>query len=501
RFYHQPALVEQITQRVFDEIFASSRPVEKLDIIPLAHRQSIFDRVPLDTPIEDLSFMAYDLETTGFAAHFGDVPVSMAAVRESLQKTENPDGTVTWARANDRIGELNARNRLGFNAFGSQQKVPKTAADIHGLTHDKLKDEPPLQDALKQFHALAQKEGKMAVPLAHNTKFDAPFLDLQLAKPRHAIDGVNLEAVDVPSVCTMELAKEALPFKKKDEREPDEPRQSYKLTTLAEQLAGRTQSEIHDAFEDVDLALDVLVGLANKLQARTLRDLLPEDKLYLEQQGMAFTVYAGPKGEDTVAQFRNEADPRVATTHGRNLKDGTQMLGSPRKIYDHQVLGFEGDRVEVELVTKTGENAESVRGWVDADQVRFYQGGEMYWGLRESGRSLRTPWQMSRGEFWREEAETAAFIGQSKPASVGDASSGAPPPDAKTAAIAAQLDAAEAALRRAANQANDAEAEASKLEGISGEARRFAEQARERTQLAQSRVEKLRTLLEKQAER
>ncbi|MEO1334148.1 MAG: phospholipase D-like domain-containing protein, partial [Myxococcota bacterium] len=221
RFYHQPALVDQITTRVFDEIFASSRPVEKLDIVPLAHRESIFERVPLDTPLEDLSFMAYDLETTGFAAHFGDVPVSMAAIRESLQKTENADGTVSWSRATDRIGELNARNRLGFNAFGSQQKVPKTAADIHGLTHETVKDEPPLQDALEQFQALARKDGKVAVALCHNTKFDAPFLDLQLAKPRHAIEGVNLEAVDAPSVCTMELAKEVLPFKKKEERGPD----------------------------------------------------------------------------------------------------------------------------------------------------------------------------------------------------------------------------------------------------------------------------------------
>ncbi len=499
RFYHHPSVVQQIQERVFEEIFARSRPVDKLELVPLAHRQPIFQSVPLDTPIEDLSLMAYDLETTGFAAHFGDVPVSMAAVRESLQKTENADGTVIWSRPDERIGVLNARSRLGFNAFGSEQKVPKTAADIHGLTRDKLKDEPPLQDALERFRALAQADGKVAVPLAHNTKFDAPFLDLQYAKPEHAVDGVNVEVVDVPSICTMELAKLALPFKKKADRAEGEERQSYKLTRLAEQLAGRTQSDVHDAFEDVDLAIDVLVGLANKLQARTLRDLLPDDRLYLDEEGASFPVYAGPKGNQQVAQFKNDADPRVATTHGRNMTDGTEMMGAPKKIYDHRVIGFEGNRVEVELTTTTGESQESVRGWVDADQVRFYQGGATYWSLRQAGQELRLPWQMSRGEFWREETEVAARKAAPDPAAKGRKSAVATADSANVTTLRAQLASAKAALARAKERSTDAESDASKLESISGEARRFADSARDQLELAESRVETLRAMLHKEA--
>ncbi len=499
RFYHHPSVVDQIKERVFDEIFASCRPVEKLQLVPLAHRQGVFQDVALDTRIEDLSFMAYDLETTGFAAHFGDVPVSMAALRESLQKTENADGTVTWSRSEDRIGELNARARLGFNAFGSEQKVPKTSADIHGLTRDKLKDEPPLQDALERFKSLVDQEGKVAVPVAHNTKFDAPFLDLQYAKPEHAVAGLNLEVVDVPSICTMELAKLALPFKKKEDRAEGEPRQSYKLTKLAEQLAGRTQSEVHDAYEDVDLALDVLVGLANKMQARTLRDLLPTDKLYLDQPGSSFAVFAEPTGDRQVAQFNNETDPRVSTTHGRNLTDGSEMLGAPRKITDHRVLGFQGDRVEVELTTGRGEKAQTVRGWVDADQVRFYQGGATYWGMRQAGQTLRLPWQMSRGEFWRQETEAAAAVSATyvkKGPTMSD-DRRASPDGRRSGAVAAQLASAEAALARAKQKADDAEAEATKLGRIADEARRFAEQAREQHDLAASRVDTLRSILDK----
>ena len=498
RFYHHPSIVEQIKERVFDEVFSSCRPVDKLDFVPLVDRQAMFQQVPLDTPIEDLSFMAYDLETTGFAAHFGDVPVSMAALRESLQKTENADGTVTWSRAPKRIGELDARCRLGFNSFGSEQKVPKTAAEIHGLTRDKLKDEPPLQDALVGFRDLAQKDGKVPVPLAHNTKFDAPFLDLQYAKPEHAVEGMNLEVVDVPSICTMELAKAALPFKRKADRAPGEERQSYKLTKLAEQLAGRTQSEVHDAFEDVDLALDVLVGLANKLQARTLRDLLPEDKLYLDQEGSTFSIYASSKGDNRIAQFANDSDPRVATTHGRNMTDGSEMLGQARKIYDHRVVGFEGNRVEVELQIKTGDNPEFVRGWVDADQVRFYQGGSTYWGMREAGQSLRLPWQMSRGEFWRQETESAAFTA-SKDRPKGEKmekTKTGQPDAARLAGIENQLATAEAALSRSKEKSESANAEARKLEAIADEARRFATQAQEQTEMAESRVDMLRAMLE-----
>ena len=499
RFYHHPSVVEQIKERVFEEVFANCRPVDKLDFVPLVDRQGIFQNVPLDTPIEDLSFMAYDLETTGFAAHFGDVPVSMAAVRESLQKTENADGTITWQRSDKRIGQLDARSRLGYNAFGSPQKVPKTAADIHGLTRDKLKDEPPLQEALEHFKALAQADGQIAVPLAHNTKFDAPFLDMQYAKPEHAVDGVNVEVIDVPSICTMELAKRAIPYTKKEDRADGEAGQSYALTKLAEQLAGRTQSDVHDAFEDVDLALDVMVGLANKVQARTLKDILPEDKLYLDQQGSAFSIYAAPRGDKQVAQFTNESDPRVATTHGRNLSDGSEMLGSPRKVYDHRVVGFDGDRVEVELQIRTGENPEWVKGWVDADQVRFYQGGETYWGLRQQGKSLRPPWQMSRGEFWRQETESAAVDAakdRPKGQKMDGKKTGAMDAGQK-AAISSQLAAAEAALTRAQTRAGEAEDEATKLERIADDARRFAMQAREQSDMAASRVETLRAMLDK----
>ena len=498
RFYHHPSVVEQIKERVFDEIFSSCRPVDPLALVPLADREALFQHASLDTPIEDLSFMAYDLETTGFAAHFGDIPVSMAAVRESLRKSDNPDGTVSWSRGDHRIGDLDARARLGFNAFGSEQKVPRSAADIHGLTREKLEDEPPLQDALERFHALAQREGKVAVPLAHNTKFDAPFLDIQYSKPEHAIDGVNVEVVDVPSVCTMELAKRVLPFRKKEDRAPGEPRQSYRLTTLAEQLAGRTQSEVHDAFEDVDLALDVLVGLANKLQARTLRDLLPEDKLYLDQQGSRFAVYADPKSDRPIARFSNDADPRVAVTHGRNFTDGTEMLGAPRKVYDHRVIGFEGRRVEVEMTVKTGQNPETVRGWVDAEQVRFYQGGPTYWALREDGRKLRLPYQMSRGEFWRQDTETAALDAARARPNEGRAAAkpGGAENGGRGAAIGAQLKAAEAARAKVEDRARAAATEAAKLEKIADEARRYASQQQQQAKAAASRVATLRAMLE-----
>ena len=500
RFYHQPSLVDEIKKRVFDEIFASCRPVDKLELVPLAHRQSLFQDVALDTPIEDLSFMAYDLETTGFAAHFGDVPVSMAAIRESLQKIENADGTVTWSRGDERVGDLDVKSRLGFNAFGSEQKVPREAAKIHGYTRDKLKDEPPLQDALVRFRDLAQADGKVAVPVAHNTKFDAPFLDIQYAKPEHAVDNMNLEVVDVPSICTMELAELALPFKKKEDRAAGEARQSYSLKKLANQLTGRTQSDVHDAFEDVDLALDIMVALANKTQARTLRDLLPQDKLYLGQQGSEFTIYAASSGEQQVAKFKNDSDPRVATTHGRNMTDGSEMLGAPRKIYDHTVHGFDGNRVDVELVIRTGQRPESIRGWVDADKIRFYQGGSTYWGLRQAGQQLRPPWQMSRGEFWRRETEVAAFTGapvQTKGGEQMDKAKNGRPDDARAATIAAQLQSAESALARAQEKADSAEAEALKLEKIAGEARRFAEQAREQSELAASRVDTLRAMLDR----
>lgn len=494
RFYHRPELVDDLSTRVFEEIFSSCRPVDRLDVVPLGDRAPLFSRVPLDTPIEKLAFLAYDLETTGFAAHFGEVPVSMGAILQKLEKKEKKDGTVTWSRAKKPLGELDAKCRLGMNAFGNEQKVPKKPAEIHGFTREKLKHEPPLMAALERFAALARATGDAVVPMAHNAKFDAPFLDFQYSRPQSHIGDVNLQVIDQPMVCTMELAREVLPFTPKEDRAEGEERQSYKLTKLAQQLCGREQSEVHDALEDVDISLDVLVALANQQQARTLRDLLPRDRLFLEAPGTSFELYGSAGGKTKVARFENVTDARVQTLLGRNLRDGEAMMGAPKRIYDHEVIGAEKGRVQVRFRTTSGEREESVSGWVDAKDVRFYQGGQIYWGLRQDGHRLKPPRQMSRGELWRENVESGAHERLVERA--GKPRKRKAPEGVSPARLRAQLAAETDRLARVSVRAQDGRAEALELAKLAQRAEAIASEASAAQRAAEDRIQRLSASLE-----
>ena len=128
------------------------------------------------TPLDRLSLLAVDLETTG------------------LSPTRDHVLAVGWVPVDGRRIDLSGARRL---AVGHDD--PGDAVTIHGLTHDDLEEGRPLAEVLGELRgALAGR-----VLLAHHAPFELAFLEA-------AFRAVDEPPVLPPAVCTLELQQRLL---------------------------------------------------------------------------------------------------------------------------------------------------------------------------------------------------------------------------------------------------------------------------------------------------
>lgn len=182
-----------------------------------------------ERPLRQVSYVVFDLETTGLRPSEGDEVVAIAAVRV----------------VNGRVLTMETFDRL----VNPGRRIPAESTSIHGITDDQVKDKPPFTAALPQFRSFAAD----AVLVAHNAAFDLKFL-------RRTGEACGIR-FDQPVLDTLLLSAYL---------DPDEP--DHSLDAIAARL-GLTITLRHSALGDSLVTAAILVNLLDRLEQRRFPNL------------------------------------------------------------------------------------------------------------------------------------------------------------------------------------------------------------------------------------
>lgn len=182
-----------------------------------------------DMPLDQLTYVVFDTETTGLDPSGGDEIISIGAIRI--------------------VGGKIRREEVFDQLVDPRRSVPLESLKIHEIYPEMLRGMPLITEVLPQFHKFA--EG--AVLVAHNAAFDMRFLELKQERAKVRFDHAVLD--------TLLLSAVAHP-----NQEP------HNLDAVAERfglpIVGR-----HTALGDSILTAEVLLRLIPLLEAKGIRTL------------------------------------------------------------------------------------------------------------------------------------------------------------------------------------------------------------------------------------
>lgn len=203
-----------------------SRPVF-YDFDLFAHRDT--GQALEDRPLASLSFTIFDTETTGLDPSGGDEILQIGAVRMVNGKLLR----------GERFDQL----------VDPRRSIPPASIPIHGITPERVRGQPTIEQVLPAFHRYAHD----TVLVAHNAAFDMRFLQL-----KESSTGLRF---DQPVLDTLLLSAVLHPQQ-----------ESHRLEAIAERLGVRVVGR-HTALGDAQVTAEVFQKLVPLLADRGIHTL------------------------------------------------------------------------------------------------------------------------------------------------------------------------------------------------------------------------------------
>lgn len=180
------------------------------------------------TPLDALTYVVFDTETTGLLPGNGDEIVQLAAVRIV-------NGRRVQAEVFDTL-------------VNPGRTIPPSSTRIHGISDAMVADAPSVEEALRRFHNFA----KGAVLVAHNASFDMAFIERAEARTGLHFSYPVLDTVLLSAIVWGDA-------------------ENHSLDSLTSRLGVTlTAAARHTAVGDATATADVLLKLLPALQARGL---------------------------------------------------------------------------------------------------------------------------------------------------------------------------------------------------------------------------------------
>ena len=176
-------------------------------------------------PLNEITFVVIDLETTGGAPHLGAGITEIGAVK---------------VRAGEILGE--------FKTFiDPQHPVPAYITDLTGITDEMVFQSPTIAQIFPSLLKFMGSESE-TVLVAQNAPFDLSFLTF--AARAHAFEWPKFPVLDTAIIARKVLSRDEVP--------------NCKLGTLAE-FFGTETTPNHRALDDARATVDVFHGLLERL--------------------------------------------------------------------------------------------------------------------------------------------------------------------------------------------------------------------------------------------
>ncbi len=191
----------------------------------LLESASVSDVSLLETPLDELTIIAFDTETTGLQPSKGDKIISIGALRIRNGKI--------------REGEIYE------TLVDPQMEIPEYSIQFHNISDDMVKGKPRLSEVLPDFISFCDG----AVLLGHNVAFDIKFIDIQL-------ESEGKQNLDHPVLDTLLLS-----YVLHDHYE------DHNLKSLAERLGIKVVG-LHTAVGDAMMTAEVFLRLLPLLKNR-----------------------------------------------------------------------------------------------------------------------------------------------------------------------------------------------------------------------------------------